>query len=292
MKKHTLLTAILAASVLMVGCNKSDKTEAADASATKTKTVKSKVVNEKSSEEQKISYILGYEQGLQLKQQAEQMNEKIDTTVFGKAIADAYTGKESALTDEQIEAVGKAFEERKAKEALEKAAKNKADGEKFLAENAKKQGVKTTESGLQYKVIKEGQGASPKATDSVVVHYEGKLLDGKVFDSSYEREMPVQFALNEVVKGWSEGVQLMKPGAKYELYIPAELAYGEKGNAGIEPNSTLIFTVELLSEAQIKAEMAKLEQAQKAAQAQAQAAQAQPAQSAQPAQADAQKSGK
>lgn len=121
-------------------------------------------------------------------------------------------------------------------------------GEEFLKENAKKEGVKTTASGLQYKVIKEGEGKSPKATDTVSVHYRGTLLDGTEFDSSYKRNEPTQFPLNRVIKGWTEGVQLMKEGAKYQFFIPSQLAYGERGTPGgpIGPNETLIFEIELL----------------------------------------------
>ena len=137
-------------------------------------------------------------------------------------------------------------EEKFVKEMQTKAGENKTKGAAFLAENGKKAGVKTTASGLQYKVITEGKGKMPKATDVVEVNYEGKLLDGKVFDSSYERGEPIEFPLNQVIAGWTEGLQLMKEGGKYEFYIPSDIAYGEAGNSGIEPNSTLIFTVELL----------------------------------------------
>ena len=120
-------------------------------------------------------------------------------------------------------------------------------GEAFLAENAKKEGVKTTESGLQYKVLKEGTGKSPKATDEVEVHYEGKLIDGTVFDSSIKRGQTISFPLNRVIKGWTEGVQLMKEGAKYQFFIPSKLGYGASGTPGgpIPPNAALIFEVEL-----------------------------------------------
>lgn len=258
MKKHTLLAASMMAILALAGCNK--KAETADAAADTKTAEKSTVVTDSSTEIQKISYIIGYERGMNLKAMTEQTGEELDLEIFNKAITDAFNGKESALTDEQIQAVGKAYEERKVKEAADKATKNKAEGDKFLAENKTKEGVKTTASGLQYKVITEGAGKSPKATDTVIVHYEGKLIDGKVFDSSYERGMPAQFAVNEVIKGWTEGLQLMKEGGKYEFYIPSELAYGEAGNPMIEPNSVLIFTVELLNEAQAKA---ALEQAQK-----------------------------
>ena len=120
-------------------------------------------------------------------------------------------------------------------------------GEKFLAENKSKEGVKTTASGLQYKVVKEGTGKSPAATDNVLVHYEGKLLDGTVFDSSIKRGEPISFPLNRVIPGWTEGLQLMKEGGKSTLYIPSKLAYGASGAGGaIGPNETLIFEVELI----------------------------------------------
>lgn len=273
MKKHFLVVA-LASALALTACNK-DKAEApADGKA-----AKSTVINEKSTEIEKVSFLLGYNTGRDMKE----LDSELDLEVFYKAMKDGFAGKENALTDEQIKELATAYEKRKSEEAKKKfdeaAAKNKTDGEKFLAENAKKEGVQTTASGLQYKVITEGTGKQPKATDTVVVHYEGKLLDGKVFDSSYERGMPAQFPLNKVIKGWTEGLQLMKEGAKYELYVPAELAYGAEGNQNIEPNSTLIFTVELLTpeqikaeEEKIKAEMEKQAKAMEAAQA-AQAAQ-------------------
>jgi len=138
---------------------------------------------------------------------------------------------------------------RNAERAKVLAEKNKKDGDAFLAENRKKEGVKTTVSGLQYKVLAEGKGGSPKATDKVSVNYRGTLIDGTEFDSSYKRGEPAAFGLNQVIKGWTEGIQLMKAGGKYTFTIPSELAYGERGTPGgpIGPNAVLIFEVELLS---------------------------------------------
>ena len=134
----------------------------------------------------------------------------------------------------------------KAKALEAKYGENKAAGEKFLAENAKKEGVKTTESGLQYKVIKEGKGAIPTETSTVKVHYKGTLVDGTEFDSSYNRNEPTSFRANQVIKGWTEALTMMPVGSKWELYIPQELAYGARETGDIKPFSTLIFEVELL----------------------------------------------
>jgi len=125
--------------------------------------------------------------------------------------------------------------------------KNKKEGEAFLAENKKKEGVKTLPSGLQYRVIKEGTGKSPKAADTVVCNYRGTLIDGTEFDSSYKRGEPATFPLNQIIPGWTEALQLMKEGAKWQLFIPANLAYGEQSTGIIGPNSVLIFEIELIS---------------------------------------------
>ncbi len=171
---------------------------------------------------------------------------------FLQGIQHGHAGDDAAkrLTREEIQealmAYQKQMQEEQTKKMEELARKNKDAGDAFLAENAKKEGVQTTESGLQYEVIEPGSGAKPGADDTVKVHYTGELLSGEVFDSSRERGEPVTFALNQVIPGWTEGLQLMSEGARYKLYIPADLAYGPGGNRAIGPNETLIFDVELL----------------------------------------------
>jgi len=153
----------------------------------------------------------------------------------------------SMLTPEEMMAVSKKMQEEQMKKMQAKGSENKIAGEKFLAENKTKEGIVTTESGLQYKVIKEGEGLIPTIDHTVKVHYTGTLLDGTKFDSSVDRGTPAEFRVGGVIKGWTEALQLMKVGSKYQLFIPSELAYGERGaGADILPNSTLIFDVELL----------------------------------------------
>ncbi len=195
----------------------------------------------------KASYSIGHDIGNTFKKQNVDLN--LDALISG--LKDALAGKE-ALPKEERDKVLAAFQKEliEKQTAATKAAgeKNAAEGEKFLAENKKKEGVKTTESGLQYKVLKEGAGESPKATDMVVTNYKGTLLDGTEFDSSYKRNEPATFPVNRVIKGWTEALLMMKPGSKYQLFIPASLAYGERGaGRDIGPNSTLIFEVELVS---------------------------------------------
>lgn len=188
----------------------------------------------------KVSYALGMSIGHQL-QQMNATDLNIDD--FAQAITDVFNG-DAKLSDADAQAAVQDFFSRKAEEQAKAA---KAEGENFLAENAKKEGVKTLPSGLQYKVLREGDGRKPSATDKVECHYEGTLINGEVFDSSYRRGETATFGLNQVIKGWTEGLQLMQEGAKYRFFIPYDLAYGERGaGQSIPPYAALIFDVELI----------------------------------------------
>lgn len=196
---------------------------------------------------QKRSYALGMDIGNSVKD----LPVKLQIDYLTAGIRDVVQGDKTQLTDDQQKAVMQDFvkevEAAQKKKTDAKAETNLKAGEKFLADNKSKDGVKVTDSGLQYKVVKAGEGDSPGTDDSVKVNYEGKLIDGTVFDSSYERGEPVTFPVGAVIPGWTEALQLMKPGSEYMLYIPAKLAYGERGaGAKIGPNETLVFKVELL----------------------------------------------
>ncbi len=196
----------------------------------------------------KASYSIGYDIGTTFKKQ----NIELNTDALIAGMKEALSGKEASMSKEEREKTLETFQkemmEKQVAASKEAATKNLAEGEKFLAENKKKDGVKTTTSGLQYKVVKEGTGPTPKETDTVVTNYRGTTIDGTEFDSSYKRNEPATFPVNRVIKGWTEALQLMKVGSKYQLFIPASLAYGERGaGRDIGPNSTLIFDVELLS---------------------------------------------
>jgi FKBP-type peptidyl-prolyl cis-trans isomerase FklB len=189
----------------------------------------------------KLSYALGMSMASNMKQSG---LDCINVDDFASAIKSVFKGEKMQMTPEEAQT---AINEFFAKQKTEVMSKNKKAGEEFLAQNKSKDGVQTMASGLQYKVLVAGTGAKPKATDTVDCHYEGRLIDGTVFDSSYRRGQSAQFPVNGVIPGWVEALQLMPVGSKWQLYIPSELAYGEYG-AGetIEPNSTLIFDVELL----------------------------------------------
>lgn len=196
----------------------------------------------------KLSYALGIGIGSQL---AGMGAKELNIDDFAQAIKDVISGSELKVDNAEAQTlVQNFFQEQEAKQqaaAAEAGKVAKAAGEAFLAENGKKDGVVTLPSGLQYQVLKEGDGKKPSATDQVVCHYEGTLIDGTVFDSSYQRNQPATFGLNQVIAGWTEGVQLMQEGAKYRFFIPYNLAYGEHGaGAQIPPFAALVFDVELI----------------------------------------------
>ena len=185
----------------------------------------------------KVSYIIGMNIGNDLKRQSIDISPKI----LAEGVQQALAGSKPLLTEQEIQETMMAFQK-------EMMAKQKERGDAFLAENKKKEGVKTLPSGLQYKVIKAGTGKKPKLNDTVMTHYRGTLIDGTEFDSSYKRGQPVSFLVSGVLPGWTEALQLMEEGAKWQLFIPSNLAYGERGAGGvIGPNATLIFEIELIS---------------------------------------------
>jgi FKBP-type peptidyl-prolyl cis-trans isomerase FkpA/FKBP-type peptidyl-prolyl cis-trans isomerase FklB len=245
--RHALVLSAALVATLAAGCNKpADK--AAAAKPAETKAGAANAVPGLPTEKDQVSYMVG----MALAKQLEPMKEEIDVDTISKAIKTSLAGGKLLLTEEQAQKIGENFGQKmQAKQIAKMMADAKANleaGQKFLAENAKKPGVHTTASGLQYQVITEGKGPKPKAGDVVRVHYKGALLDGKEFDSSYTRGQPVVFPIDQVVPGWQEGLQLMPVGSKYKLWIPANLGYGEKGTPGgpIGPNSTLVFDLELI----------------------------------------------
>ena len=189
----------------------------------------------------KISYALGLGIGQQLKS----MNIKnFNLEDFTQSISEVISGKATSMTAREAQEL---LNDYFATKAAEDAKENIAEGADFLKQNGQREGVITTKSGLQYEILQEGTGRSPKATDKVLCHYEGRLINGEVFDSSYKRNQPADFGLNQVIAGWTEGVQLMKEGAKFRFYIPYLLGYGEQGaGSSIPPYATLIFDVELI----------------------------------------------
>lgn len=208
---------------------------------------------------EKLSYSIGLNAGRTMRESLKAQSVDVDLNLLARSISDGLMDAKAQMTDDDMKAVLDAFqkdlmEKQKAQAAKQQeeakavAEKNKKDGEAFLAANKKKEGVISMPSGLQYKVLIDGKGKSPKATDTVTVHYRGTLIDGTEFDSSVKRGQPATFPLNQVIKGWTEAVQLMKVGSKWQLFIPSTLGYGERGaGATIGGNATLIFEVELLS---------------------------------------------
>lgn len=191
---------------------------------------------------QKASYGIGTQIGNNMKQQ----NIDIDSTALAAGLSDALAGKDLKLKPEEIQQALMKLQEMAVKKQAEVAEKNKKEGQAFLDKNKAEAGIKTTASGLQYQVIKEGNGPTPSDKDVVTAHYEGKLVNGQKFDSSYDRNQPADFPVTGVIPGWTEALKLMKVGSKYKLYVPPELGYGASPRPGIPPNSVLVFDVELM----------------------------------------------
>lgn len=226
-----LLIAGLISSAVLAGCNKDTAVD----EVAKLDTL-----------EQKVNYAIAQNMGQNFKQGGL----TIEPQAFVQALKDVRDGVDSRLSEEEMQTAMQQFQEKamaeRAAEQQVLSDKNAAEGKAYLEANKVKEGVVTTDSGLQYRVITEGTGAKATATDSVTVHYSGKLLDGTEFDSSYTRQEPVTFPVNGVIAGWTEALQLMPQGSKWELVIPSDLAYGPGGNAPIPPNAVLVFEVELL----------------------------------------------
>ena len=251
MKKNILAISLLAASVFAVTACGGDDKKGADASASAAVSAAANVkVDEKSSFEDKVSYSVGASVGSYIatihREQSEFIG-SLNNDIVIKGFIDALNSS-TTLSDEEISDTLVTLD-KKVREGVDKkqkadASKTLEDGKKFLEENAKKEGVKTTESGLQYKVLKEGKGKTPTPTDTVRVTYKGTLIDGTVFD---EQQEPISFPLANIIPGWIEGLQLMKEGGSMELYIPSDLAYGEMAAGDlIKPNSTLVFRIDLV----------------------------------------------
>jgi FKBP-type peptidyl-prolyl cis-trans isomerase len=254
MRKLTMAVGILFLTASLCGAEETSTTTQAQAPAATTQAQQAAPKPEVQQEspfktlKERVSYAIGMAMARNMKAQGIDL----DADIFAKAFKDTVSGTEPAMTDQEAQAAMTAFQAemvaKKQEEMKKLGEENKKKGEAFLAENKKKEGVKVTASGLQYKVIKEGDGKKPGAKDTVKVNYKGTLLDGTEFDSSYKRNEPATFPVSGVIPGWTEALQLMKTGSKYEVVIPSNLAYGEAGAGGvIPPNATLVFEVELLS---------------------------------------------
>jgi FKBP-type peptidyl-prolyl cis-trans isomerase FklB len=269
--QRLLMTALslLAATMMLAGDGYAQQTPAASPSATtpaapaattpKASTAKAPVkktgtttTTALTTKKDKFSYALGMNIGNSIGTNLKKQSVEVDPALVAQGLKDAMTGGKTRLSDEEAKAILTQVQNDVRKEQQEKTekagAKNKAEGEAFLAANKTKEGIVTLPDGLQYKIEKEGTGPKPAATDSVVCNYRGTLIDGTEFDSSYKRGQPATFGVSQVIKGWTEALQLMPVGSKWQLVIPANLAYGERGaGAEIGPNSTLVFEVELIS---------------------------------------------
>lgn len=192
-------------------------------------------------EEQKLSYAVGVLFGRNMSLELD-----VDVDTFVQGLRDVLEGKELQLSPEELRSVVERYQAQQDAQHAKDAAGNAEAGRKFLEENAKKAGVQQLPGGLQYKILREGKGEKPSLSDTVVVHYRGKLINGEEFDSSYARNEPATFPLQSIIKGWQQAVTAMPVGSKWEVYVPPQLAYGEQGKGPIGPNSTLVFEIELL----------------------------------------------
>ncbi|MCE5325206.1 MAG: FKBP-type peptidyl-prolyl cis-trans isomerase [Planctomycetaceae bacterium] len=239
-------TIVVIASLVALAAAGAGLLYAQDGAAPQTKAPATQPAAQPKVDMKQVSYIIGASMGRNMKQQGVEL----DVKAFNEGLQTGLSGGKPALTDEQMQKVMEDFQRvmiAKQEETTTKlAAKNLAEGQAFLAKNKTEPGVKVTASGLQYKIINEGTGPSPKPTDTVTVNYRGTFIDGTEFDSSFKRKEPATIPLDRVIRGWSEGLQLLKKGGKAMLYIPPNLAYGAQGQGPVGPNATLIFEVELL----------------------------------------------
>jgi FKBP-type peptidyl-prolyl cis-trans isomerase len=261
----TIALNLLAAGTLLLGNALAQQTPAASnppatsSSGTKTPTTAKKPATATRSaaplalktQKEKFSYAIGMNTGQRIAQSLNDKSVPFDPAILARGLKDALSGGKTLLTDAEAQAilgeVAKEMHDKQQVKMQEEGTVNKKEGDAFLAANKTKEGVVTLPSGLQYKIEKEGAGPKPAASDTVVCNYRGTLVNGTEFDSSYKRNEPTTFPVSGVIKGWTEALQLMPVGSKWQLFIPPDLAYGPSGRPGIEPNSTLIFEVELLS---------------------------------------------
>jgi FKBP-type peptidyl-prolyl cis-trans isomerase FklB len=239
MKKTLLALTLIGASSFSLAAEPLNlKTSTASATTTSLKSL--------DTQDQKVSYSFGLVFGKRMTSDLPDL----DVDVFVQGLKDAFNGKSQLLTDDQVGTILSEFQrdlqQKQLEEVQQAGSENKQKGSTYLSENKQKEGVVVLESGLQYKILKEGKGPQPGPSDVVKVHYTGSLINGKVFDSSIERGEPVTFPVNGVIAGWTEALQLMPTGSKWQLFIPADLAYGSNGNRSIGPNETLLFDVELI----------------------------------------------
>jgi len=263
MQKFTTAVNLLAAGTLLLGNALAQQTPAAStqpSTTTKTQTPAKRATTPAKpatgltlkTQKEKFSYAVGMRTGQRMAESFKKQSVPFDPAVLARGLKDGLAGGKTLLTEDEAQAAIKAVQEEVGKQQMEKmqvaSAANKKEGDAFLAANKGKEGVVTLPSGLQYKIPKEGTGPKPTASDTVVCNYRGTLINGTEFDSSYKRGQPVTFPVSGVIKGWTEALQLMPVGSKWQLFIPSDLAYGDRGaGADIGPDSTLIFEVELVS---------------------------------------------